>query len=95
MNPPFLSIPRNSRILLFGTGFLQVSLISANTWLVSHVLDLGVFMASFFISLVWSFNVTKVALGSWKDRIAYCFGTAFGAIAGMRIALFFAGKMNL
>jgi hypothetical protein len=34
------------------------------------------------ISLIWSWNVKKIAFGTWNDRIYYASGAAFGSVAG-------------
>jgi hypothetical protein len=72
---------------LFGSGMLQVSLVSVNTYLISHEHYVGAFFVGFLISLVWSFNVKKIAFGSWSDRILYALGAAVGTILGLYIAL--------
>ena len=71
---------------LFLTGFIQVLLVSLNVWQVSHGHFLSATVVGFLISLVWTFNVKKVAFGNHLDRITYASGAALGTLAGMLIA---------
>lgn len=73
---------------IFITGFIQVFFVAINTFLISKELYLGVFMCSFTISLVWSFNVKKIAFGTMKERILYSTGAGFGAVAGLALSVF-------
>jgi hypothetical protein len=73
------------RVYLFLTGFLQVSLVSAQTWLISKDVFAGVFTVGFFISLVWSYNVKKIAFGGWWDRVAYAVGAGVGGVVGLSV----------
>ena len=68
---------------VFATGFLQVFLISCNTYFISQGFYAGVAVMGFLISFVWSFNVRRVALGTWQDRIKYSLGAGVGSIAGL------------
>jgi len=74
---------------LFSTGFIQVSLVSVNTYQIAHGHLVGVFVVGFLISLVWSWNVKKIAFGSQIDRIVYATGAAFGTTAGLILASMF------
>ena len=56
------------------TGFVQVYFVSVNTYFLAHEMYAGVLIAAFIISLVWSFNVKKVAFGTWPDRLMYAGG---------------------
>lgn len=58
------------------TGFVQVYFVSVNTYFLAHEMYAGVLIAAFIISLVWSFNVKKVAFGTWTDRLMYAGGAA-------------------
>lgn len=58
------------------TGFVQVYFVSVNTYFLAHEIYAGVLIAAFIISLVWSFNVKKVAFGTWPDRLMYAGGAA-------------------
>ncbi len=74
------------RFSLFITGFIQVFLVVANTYFVSKGFYLGVGAMGFLISLVWSFNVKRVVLGTMQDRLVYSAGAALGSVAGLYIS---------
>ena len=71
----------NLRISL--TGFVQVYFVSVNTYFLVHEMYAGVLVAAFIISLVWSFNVKRVAFGTWRDRLMHAGGAAIGSVAGL------------
>ena len=71
---------------IFLTGFIQVFLIAINTYLISKGLLMGVFISTFAINMVWSYNVKKMSIGTFVDRIKYSFGASIGAICGLSIA---------
>lgn len=68
---------------LFGTGWIQVFLVAANTWQIAHERYIGAMLVGFGISLVWSLNVKSIAFGGWRDRIAYASGAAVGTVSGL------------
>lgn len=80
---------------LMATGFVQVFFVSVNTYMVARGLYVGVYAASFVISLVWSLNVRRVAFGDWWDRIAYATGAALGAVSGLASSKFIVTMLNL
>jgi uncharacterized membrane protein len=49
---------------------------------------LGVFIAAFMISLIWSFNVKKIAFGTMKDRLVYATGAMLGSVTGLAMSDF-------
>jgi hypothetical protein len=71
---------------LFLTGFVQVILVVINTFQVAHNKYSGVFFVGFLISLVWSYNVKKIAFGSFTDRVIYSSGAAVGSLTGLFIS---------
>jgi len=73
-------------ISLFLTGFLQVVLVSINTWQIANKKYMGALIIGFLISFVWSFNVKKIAFGSMVDRISYASGAMCGTVSGILIA---------
>lgn len=79
-----------ARVSLFSTGFVQVYFVSVNTYFLAKEMYLGVFVAAFMISLIWSFNVKKVAFGSTTDRVVYAFGATFGSLVGLWSSSFIA-----
>jgi hypothetical protein len=38
------------------------------------------------ISLIWSWNVKKVAFGTISDRVVYALGAAFGSVIGLLVS---------
>jgi hypothetical protein len=74
------------KLKLFITGFVQVFFVAINTYFLSKIFYLGVFLCAFMISLVWSWNVKKVAFGTTSDRLIYALGAAFGSILGLLIS---------
>lgn len=77
------------RTMLFITGFSQVCLVGINTWQISHQKWVGCMVVGFFISLLWSFNVKKIAFGTHTDRCVYAVGAALGTLAGLAAATLF------
>ena len=75
-----------SRIRLFATAWLQVALVACNTWQIANEKWLGALIVGFAISLVWSFNVSKIALSTLTDKIIYSIGACTGTGTGLIIA---------
>lgn len=75
-----------SKLILFFTGFLQVSLVSAQTFFIASRCIIGIVVCGFAISFVWTINVKRVAFGGWIDRIIYASGASSGAIVGFILA---------
>jgi len=65
------------------TGFIQVYFVAINTVLLSQSKYIGVFIAAFLISFVWSWNVHRISVSSWKDKVIYSLGAASGSLAGL------------
>lgn len=65
------------------TGFVQVYFISVNTYFLAKELYLGVFVSAFMISMIWSFNIKKIAFGSFSDRVIYALGATIGSVVGL------------
>ena len=72
------------------SGFVQVYFVAINTICLAKGNYLGVFIVSYIISLVWSFNVKKIAFGSNADRFIYAIGAAIGGVAGVFTTSLFA-----
>lgn len=70
---------------LFFTSFLQIGLVAINTILLARGYVLGIFLASFTISLIWTFNVQKISVSKLKEKIVYSLGAGCGAVAGFYI----------
>ena len=71
---------------LFSTGFTQVFFVAVNTYFLSKGFYLGVFICGTIISLIWSWNVKKVAFGSFQDRMFYAFGAGLGSLFGLIVS---------
>ena len=67
---------------IFFTSFFQIGLVAMNTLLIAKGYVLGIFLASFTISLLWSYNVAKIALSDLRKKLIYSFGAGFGALVG-------------
>ena len=74
---------------LFITGFFQVFLVTINTYFIFKEFFIGVFFGSLTISLIWSWNVKRIAFGSFKDRMYYSLGAGVGSILGLILSKFF------
>ena len=70
---------------IFLQSFFQVGLVAINTMLIAKSLYIGVFIVSFLISLLWAFNVSKVAISTLNQKMTYAFGAGCGAITGLLI----------
>lgn len=79
---------------LFLTGFVQVFFVSVNTYFLANETYVGVFFAAFMISLIWSFNVKKVAFGSLADRIIYSLGATAGSLIGLLSSSFITSMLK-
>jgi hypothetical protein len=73
----------------FFTSFFQIGLVAVNTLLISKQLFFDVFICSSLISLLWAFNVSKIALSDLKQKIIYSLGAGCGAITGMFLVKLF------
>lgn len=71
---------------LFATGFLQVLLVTIQTYLIAHSHYAGVAVFGFLISFVWTHNVKKIAIGGLKDSTIYSLGASSGALLGLSLA---------
>lgn len=71
---------------LFITAFLQVLLVSANTYFISRVAWIGIAVCGFGISYLWTLNVKKISAGSTLERFVYAGGAMIGGLAGVLIS---------
>ena len=71
-----------TNIKIFLTSFTQIGLVAINTLLIAKGYVLGIFLASFTISLLWSYNVSKIALSDFRSKMFYAFGAGFGSVSG-------------
>ncbi len=70
---------------LFITAFLQVAMVSANTYFISRIAWLGIAACGFGISYLWTVNVRKISASTTKERIAYASGAMLGGLAGVAL----------
>jgi hypothetical protein len=49
----------------------------------------GIFILGFLISLLWSFNVSKIAVSTINQKITYSLGAGIGAVCGVLITNLF------
>jgi hypothetical protein len=70
---------------LFFTAFIQVFLVSVNVIFISRYYYLGIAIVAFLISFTWSFNVSKISVGSVRDKIIYSTGAMLGSLSGVFI----------
>ena len=68
---------------LFLTGVMQVTLVAINSYQIPHKKWVGALTVGFLISMIWTWNVKKIAFGDWFDRVAYASGAATGTGLGM------------
>jgi len=74
---------------IFFQSFFQIGLVAVNTYLITHLIWVGVYIASFLISLLWAFNVSKIALSTVKQKIVYALGAGTGAVSGLFLIKYF------
>jgi len=68
---------------LFFYSYLQLALVSISTILITKHLYFGIFLSSFLISLLWTYNVSKVVISTYNQKILYSLGAGAGAISGV------------
>lgn len=67
----------------FFTSFFQIGFVAINTFFITQMNWIGIFITSFMISLLWCFNVAKISLSSTKYKLIYSLGAGCGAISGL------------
>jgi hypothetical protein len=70
----------------FTLGFLQVMLVSAQIWQVSHENVTEIFLLGIALNLVWAWNVSRIAFAGWIDRFVYAVGAALGSVIGLYVS---------
>jgi len=63
---------------LFITAFLQVAMVSANTYFISRLAWIGIAACGFGISYLWTVNVRKISASTTRERLAYASGAMLG-----------------
>lgn len=95
-NPPrVVDNPRKgNKRKLFLTAFLQVFLVTANTYFVSRVAWLGIAVCGFGISYIWTLNVKRISASNTAERIAYSTGAMLGGLLGVFVSKFIITRIN-
>jgi len=73
----------------FLTSFLQVGCVAINTYFITQLNWIGIFIASFTISLLWAFNVSKISVSTTNQKLTYALGAGCGAICGLGLVKIF------
>ncbi len=72
--------------VLFLTGLLQVTFVSMNVTFIAHGEIIPMLLTGFMISLIWTLNVKRIAIGDWYDRLTYANGAMIGTGLGYFIS---------
>lgn len=70
---------------IFIQSFFQVGLVAVSTILITKGYLIGVFIVSFLISLLWAFNVSRVAISTLNQKLTYALGAGLGSVTGILI----------
>lgn len=65
---------------------VQVGFVAANVVFLSRGNIIAMLISGFFISLIWTLNVKRVAFGAWRERFAYASGAMAGTYLGYLIS---------
>jgi len=68
---------------------MQVGLVAINTYLITHLYWIGIFIVSCLISLLWAYNVAKISVSTTRLKFIYSLGAGCGAITGLIILQIF------
>jgi hypothetical protein len=68
---------------IFFQSFFQIGLVSISTILITKHLYFGIFVVSFLITLLWTFNVSRIAVSTIKQKLIYSLGAGTGAVCGV------------
>lgn len=69
----------------FFTSFFQIGLVAINTYFITKMNFLAIFIVSFLISLLWAFNVSRVAVSTMNEKFTYALGAGVGGVTGLFI----------
>lgn len=72
-----------NKIRLFITAFLQVFMVSANTYFISRLVWVGIAACGFGISYIWTLNVKRISASNLWERMAYASGAMLGGLLGV------------
>lgn len=73
---------------VFATSFLQISCVAINTYLITKLIWVGIFIVSFLISYLWALNVSKISVSTKEAKLVYALGAGCGAVSGLIILHF-------
>lgn len=76
--------------VLFLTGMLQVTFVAMNVTFIAQKQIIPMLLTGFMISLIWTINVKRIAIGNWLDRLTY----ANGAMCGTGLGYFISQYIN-
>jgi hypothetical protein len=74
---------------IFFYSFCQIGLVSVSTILITKHLYYGIFVVAFLISLLWTFNVSRIAVSTIKQKLIYSLGAGIGAVCGVLLTQLF------
>ena len=74
---------------IFLQSFFQIGLVSISTILITKHYYLGIFVVAFAISLLWTYNVSKIAISSFNQKLTYALGAGIGAVCGVLVTQLF------
>ncbi len=69
----------------FITSFTQIGLVAVNTYFITQLNYIAIFIVSSLISLLWCYNVSKVSVSTINQKLTYSFGAGCGAVVGLLI----------
>jgi hypothetical protein len=67
----------------FFYSFFQIGLVSISTVFITKHLYFGIFVSAYLISLLWTFNVSRIAVSTIKQKLIYSLGAGTGAVCGV------------
>jgi len=79
-------------VKLSATAFGQIALVTASQWLITHGYFAAAVGVGFFISIIWTLNIKRVAFGCWRERIVYAASAMLGTVVGLYGTDFILGR---
>ena len=76
------------KYILFFTALSQVFFVAMQPLLIIHHRIIPMLICGFLISMIWTFNIKKVAFGNMADRFVYAFGAMAGTGFGFMVSNF-------
>jgi len=69
----------------FFTSFTQIGLVAVNTYCITQLNYVAIFIVSALISLLWCYNVTRISVSTINQKLTYSLGAGCGAVVGLLI----------